>query len=158
MGQMTDQQIDESPFRRWGFWGVILGAAALILVFIQIFGPMLDPAPSAGAQIGEIAGDIKRAAWRSFFGLAPDAPEPQEAPFSIYLAMAAPIIGVIAVVLSLISGVMRENWRYAAYGTGLGASAILFHFFWWVALLFAAVLIIVAIIENIGEIFSFWSW
>ena len=41
------------------------------------------------------------------------------------------------------------------FATGLGATAIVFHFFWWMALLVAGVLIIVAIIENIGDIFSF---
>ena len=146
---------DQSPFRTWGFWGVALGAASLILVFIQIFGPMTEPAPSVGAQIGEIAGDMKRAAWKSFFGLKEEAPVEEATSYKMYLALAAPIIGVVAIVLSLISGVLRENWRYALYGTGLGASAILFHFFWWVAILIAAVIILGSIIENLGDFFSF---
>lgn len=143
------------PLRTWGFWAVLFGAASLILVFFQIFGPMLEPQPSVGTQIGEIAGDIKRSAWRSFFGLSNEPAAPQPVSMVVYLALAAPVLGVIAIVLSLISGVLRENRRYAIYGTGLGATAILFHFFWWVALLVAAVLLLVAIIENIGDIFSF---
>ena len=143
------------PLRRWGFWAVIFGATALVLVFIQVFGPMLEPAPSVGTQIGEIAGEIKRSAWRSFFGLSNDNANPEPVSAMNYLTLAAPILGVVAIVLSLISGVLRENWRYAVYGTGLGASAIVFHFFWWMALLLAGTLILIAIIENIGEIFSF---
>lgn len=143
------------PLRRWGFWAVMVGATALVLVFIQIFGPTLEPKPSAGVQIGEIAGEIKRSAWRSFFGLSNETATPEPVSATNYLALAAPVLGVIAIVLSLISGVLRENWRYPVYATGLGASAILFHFFWWMALLVAGVLLLAVIIENIGDIFSF---
>lgn len=145
---------DPSPFRSWGFWAVAAGAVALILVFVQIVGPMMEPKPSVGTQIGEIAGDIKRSAWRSFFGTETEAPEPEPVSWTVYLGLAAPILGVVAVVLSLISGVLRENWRYALYGTGLGASAVIFHFFWWVAVLIAGTLLLISIIENIGDIFS----
>ncbi len=143
------------PLRRWGFWAVLFGATSLILVIFQVFGPTLEPQPSVGTQIGEIAGEIKRSAWRSFFGLSTETAAPEPASAMDYLAVAAPILGVVAIVLSLISGIRRENWRYPAYATGLGASAIIFHFFWWAALLLAGVLLLVAIIENIGDIFSF---
>ena len=146
-----------NPFHTWGFWAVVTGAAALIMVLILIFGPMTEPRPSAGEQIGQIAGEIKRSAWRTFLGLREPTPEPQPVPITDYLQPVAPILGVIAVVLALISGVRRENWRYSVYATGLGASAVVFHYFWWVALLFAGVVILVAIIENMGDIFSFWG-
>ncbi|MEM7173561.1 MAG: hypothetical protein AAF530_25595 [Pseudomonadota bacterium] len=146
---------DDGPFKKWGFWAVIVGAVALILVFIQIGAPMMEPKPSVGTQIGEIAGEIKRSAWRSFLGLSGGNIEPEPVSATSYLTLTAPILGVVAIVLALISGLLRENWRYPVYATGLGASAILFHFFWWIALLFAGVLILVAIIENIGDIFNF---
>ncbi len=144
-----------APFRKLGFWAVLTGAIALCLVFVQIVGPTLEPAPSAATQIGEIAGEIKRSAWRSFLGMPAPEPEEQAAPASSYLALAAPILGVIAILLSLASGILRENWRYSVYGTTLGAAAVIFHFVWWIALLVAGVLLLVAIIENIGDIFSF---
>lgn len=72
-----------------------------------------------------------------------------------WLPLAGPVIGAIAIVLSVISGVRGENRRFATYGTGLAVSAIVFHFFWWVALLIVGGLVLVAIIENIGDIFSF---
>lgn len=142
-----------NPLRCWGFWAVITGAAALILVFFQVFGPTLQPTPSVGEQIGEIAGDIKRSAWRSFLGLS--APEPEPVPVTNYLAVIAPICGVVAIVLSLLSAIRGENKRFLVYGSGLGITAIVFHFFWWMALVFVGALIIIAIIENIGDIFSF---
>ena len=158
---MAEQQLDiagpnsQSPFRRWGLWAVLFGALALALVFVQIAAPSFEPKPSAGAQIGEIAGEIKRSAWRTFLGLPKPEVKPEPASLTFYLAVAAPILGILAIVLSLISGVLRENWRYAAYGASLGATAIVFQYFWWLALIVAAVVLLVAIIENIGDIFSF---
>jgi len=144
-------------FRTWGVWALMAGAMALILVMVQIAGPSLEPKPSAGTQIGEIAGEIKRAAWRSFLGLPEPAPEPVPMSTRVfaYLGVAAPVLAVVAVVLSAISGVMREHWRFPVYATSLGAAAILFQFFWWVALLVVGVVLLVAILENIGDIFSF---
>ncbi|MHA3979619.1 hypothetical protein ACW9UR_18245 [Halovulum sp. GXIMD14794] len=149
------EQVTEHPFRNWGAWAVLTGALALTLVFAQMVGPSLQPGPSAATQVGEIAGEIKRSAWRSFFGLENPKPEPEPVAIWTYLAFAAPILGIIAVVLSLVSGVLRENWRYSVYGACLGVAAILFQYLWWLALLIAGVLLLVAIIENIGEIFSF---
>lgn len=145
----------ESPFRMVGFWGLVTGGLALILVFIQITAPMFEPSPSVGSQIGEIAADIKRSAWSSFFGEEQEVDVVAPAKWKAALALAGPILGVIAVVLSVVSGVRRENWRFSVYGASLGASAIVFQFFWWVALLVAGVVLLVAIIENIGDIFSF---
>ncbi len=156
-----DQQSDvanhqsQSPFRNWGLWAVIVGALALGMVFVQIGGPMLSPKPSAATQVGEIAGEIKRSAWRSFLGLPKPAPKMDPVPAAAYLALAAPLLGILAVFLSLISGLLRENWRYAAYGVALGVTAIVFQYFWWVALLVAGVILLVTIIANIGDIFSF---
>lgn len=140
---------------KWGFWAVLTGAIALVLVFAQMIGPTFEAKPSAASQIGEIAGEIKRSAWRSFFGLPKPEPEISSPQLWSYVAIAAPIFGIIAIVLSVISGVLRENWRYPVYGTCLGVAAIVFHYLWWIALLVAAVVLLVTIIENIGDIFSF---
>lgn len=149
----TPQQGSPEFLRKWGFWAVLTGAFALVLVFAQMVGPTFEPKPSAASQIGEIAGEIKRSAWRSFFGLPKPAPEISSPSLWDYIAMVAPILGVAAVVLSLISGVLRENWRYPVYGTCLGGAAIVFHYIWWVALLVAGVVLLVTIIENIDDIF-----
>ncbi|MEM9331642.1 MAG: hypothetical protein AAGA53_09970, partial [Pseudomonadota bacterium] len=99
-------QVSTDLLRTWGFWSVMLGALALALVFVQIVGPTFEQKPSAAQQIGEIAGEIKRSAWRSFFGTAAEVQKAQPVPIWNYLALAAPILGIIAVVLSLISGVL----------------------------------------------------
>lgn len=144
-----------SPLRKTGFWAVLIGASAMVLVFLQIVGPALEPQPSAASQIGEIAGEIKRSAWRTLLGLPKTQPIMKPVPIWSYLAVAAPILGAIGLVLSLFSGVRREHWRYAVYGASLSAAAIVFQFVWWVMLLVLGALFIIAIIENIGDIFSF---
>ena len=153
---MTDQTVPSpSPFRTWGLWAVLTGALALIVVLGQIFAPMSEPAPSVGTQIGEIAGDMKRAAWRSFFGLEQEVAAPVPPSWTDWLPLAGPVIGVLAILLALVSGLRGENWRFAAYGTGLGGSAIVFYYFWWVALLVVGCMLLIAIIENLGDFFSF---
>jgi hypothetical protein len=146
---------DPSPFRKVGFWALLAGGLAMVLAFAHIVAPSLEPSPSAGERIGEIAGEMKRAAWRTFLGLPKPEPDVQAVPWHLYLAMIAPVFGVLAVILAAISGVKRENWRLATYGACLGFGAIVFQFLWWVALLVMGVLLLVAIIENLGEFFSF---
>ncbi|MEM7320165.1 MAG: hypothetical protein AAF408_14225 [Pseudomonadota bacterium] len=141
--------------RSWGFWAVLTGAVAVILVFAQMIGPTFESGPSAATQVGEIAGEIKRSAWRTFLGLPSKEPEVTSVSGWNYVAMVIPVLGMVAILLSVISGVMRENRRYSVYGTSLGIAAVVFHYFWWVALLIAGVVLLVSIIENIGDIFSF---
>jgi hypothetical protein len=148
------ETVQSRPFEAWGFWGVLLGALGVMLVFLQLIGPTLEPQPTVGNQVGEIAGDIARSAWASFRGEYVPEPEPVDVPVWVALGFAAPVLGVIAIVLSMISAIRRENWHYPFYGTGLGAAAIVFHFVWWIAILFAGVLVIVAILDNFGSIFD----
>ena len=150
---MTEQPAPH-PFHTFGLWAVLAGGLGLIAVFVHMVYPSLQPSPSVGNQIGEIAGDIGRSAWYSFRGLEDPVPVDDTPNIWMYLAVVGPALGVVALILSLISGLRRENWHYSAYGAGLGVAAITFQFIWLVAALIAGVLLLVAIIENIGEIFS----
>jgi len=146
------------PFYTFGLWAVLTGGLALIMVFVHIVAPSLQPQPSAASQIGEIAGEIRRSAWASFRGEPDPILAEESVQWWIYLAFVGPALGVVALVLSLVSGLRRENWRYPAYGAGLATAAILFQFFWMVAVLIAGVVLLVAIIENIGDIFGGGFW
>ncbi|MEL6599481.1 MAG: hypothetical protein AAGK98_19375 [Pseudomonadota bacterium] len=146
--------MEPSLLRYWGFWAMASGGMALLLVFAQIVAPSFEPAPSIGTQIGEIAGDIRRAAWQSFLGRPTAEPEPATTSFWVYFAIAAPIFGVLALILSAISALMRENWRFAAYGAGMAVCAIIFQFVWWLAVFIAAALLLITIVENVGDIFG----
>lgn len=154
--------IDRLPpglHRMWGFWAIALGALGVLLVFARIAWPLPDDTPTLAQQAGEMAGEIRRAAWRSFLGLE-TTPPPPEPPtlrdrFMELSIIAAPILGVAAVILAAVSAVRREDWHLTVYGGSLGLAAIVFQFLWILAVLILCVLLIVKVIENMGDIFSF---
>jgi hypothetical protein len=136
----------------WGHAAMGAGALALALAMLTVFGGPFAPQPSVGTTIGEIAGEMRAAALRAVNG------EPQPAPVSRgwdidrVLIVAAPLIGVLAVVLSMIAALRGERYRLAGYGAALGVGAIVFQFVWWIALLIAGMILLVSVIENIDGI------
>lgn len=125
----------------------------LVLVQMQILSGQ-DAVP-IGQQISEIAGDIKRSAWRSFLGLAPTEPAPPPRQLFNVIYFATPVIAGTGIVLAKISLLARENWRLGFYGVALGGGAILFQYLWWMAMLTLAFVLLIKIVENIGDMFSF---
>ena len=87
--------------------------------------------------------------------MATPEPEVVSPPYWAYLAFAAPVFGVLAIVLAAVSGVLREHRRLAVYGAGLGIAGVLFQVLWIAALLIVGVALLIAILNNIGDIFSF---
>jgi hypothetical protein len=148
--------------RTWGFWGIVLGTLGVLCVFLPIAIEQATPEPagSAAAKIGEIAGEMKRAAWRSFFGLsqpeiAPPPPPSMMARSLGMMGIAAPVLGALAILLSMVSFVTRENRTLATYAVCLGGGALLAQFLWWALLLVCGIILLVTIIQNLGEFFSF---
>ena len=141
----------------WGLWAIICGVVAMTLVFVQMQLLMGQETTPIGQQIGEIAGDIKRSAWRSFLGLAPPEPDPLPPSRTLFdmIYTATPIIAGIAIVLAGVSLLKRENWRMGFYGVALGGGAILFQYLWWMAIIVLGFVLLVKIVENMGDIFSF---
>lgn len=144
--------------RNWGFWAIVTGAVAVLLVFAQFAWPMPADSPTLAQQVGEMAGEIRRAAWRSFLGLD-NAPPPPVPPtfrerFIEASMIAAPVLGVMAVILAAISGIRREDWHFTVYGGCLGFAAIVFQFVWFLAALILGILLIVKVLENMGDIFG----
>ncbi|MFX0544463.1 hypothetical protein ACEWPL_002830 [Roseovarius sp. S1116L3] len=141
-------------WRSWGVWAVATAALALGLVFLQMALPAFDTGPSTASQIGEIAGEIKRAAWRSFFGMSQAEVAPETPKLIFYLAIIAPVSAILSLVLSLVSRLTHEDWRLGAYGASLAVAALVLQFIWWLALLIMGFLLLVSILQNIGDIFS----
>lgn len=140
--------------RNFGAWAAMAGGLALVLVFVQIALPMMHPQPSAPTQIGEMAGEMARAAWRSFRDLPPPQPDLVETGSGAALFVVIPILGVLALLLAAISSYRREAGRLAIYGAGLGAAAILAHFVLWLALAILGMMLLIAIVQNLGDFFD----
>lgn len=148
---MTDDSVLPRGFR-WGYLSIALGALALAVSAVVIFGGPFAPQQSIGTTIGEVAGDMRAAALRSLRGEPQPAAVPRGWDIDRILFLAAPLIGVAAVVAAAVSALSRDPWRLPTYGAVLGASAIALQFLWWVAMLIAGVVLLVAIVENIGGI------
>ena len=52
--------------RLWGFWAMVIGGLGVLLVFAPFAWPLPADTPSVAQQVGEMAGEIRKAAWRSF--------------------------------------------------------------------------------------------
>ncbi|WP_434053521.1 MAG: hypothetical protein RDA78_01045 [Roseibium sp.] len=137
-----------------GLTGMALGAIALVLaLFLHSAGP-LDPQPTVGQSIGEIAADIRSSALKGLRG--EELPEPEARPWSLdrTLATAAYILAGLAVILGIVSFVLRENRRVAVAAVGFGSIAIGFQLFVWTVMIIAGVIIIGYILGHLGDIFS----
>lgn len=148
---MSDMQLPSASFG-WGHVAMGTGALAFALAMLNVFGGPFTPQPSVGTTIGEIAGEMRAAALRAANGEPQPAPVPRGWDIDRVLMLAAPLVGVLAIVLSMIAVLREDRYRLAGYGATLGAGAIAFQFVWWIALLFAGVMLLIAIIENIGDI------
>lgn len=107
---MTDQTRPHAPglIRTGGFWAVIPGAMAHALSLVLIAGPSFETRHSAAQQMVETTGDI----WRSLLGLPRPAPQINAVRVRTYVTLAAPVLGIAAVVLSAISGALRKHAHY----------------------------------------------
>lgn len=132
--------------------GFALGVLGLLLALFHFGAGPLDPQPTLGQSIGEIAADIRQSAIKGLKGEA--LPEPQTAPWSLdrVLKAAVMVMAGLAVALGALGFVLRENRRLAFSAIGLGATAIGFQFFTWVILLAAGVVLLVAILQNMDGI------
>jgi hypothetical protein len=140
------------PNLGWGHVALGAGALGLALALLTVFGGPFTPQPSVGTTVGEIAGEMRAAALRAVNGEPQPAPEPRGWDIDRILMLAAPLIGVLAIVLSMIAALRGERYRLAGYGAALGAGAIVVQFVWWIALLIAGTILLVSIIENIEGI------
>lgn len=136
----------------WGWLALGVGALALSLVLLQVFGGPFAPRPSVGVTIGEIAGDIRASALRALNGEPQPAPRPRGWDIDRVLMVLAPLLGVGAILLAVVSSLRRDPWQFSAYGVALGTAAIAFQFVWWLALVVIGVCLLIVIIQNIGGI------
>ncbi|MBB4286351.1 hypothetical protein [Roseospira goensis] len=150
MGAHTAQT--RSPFTGAAGVAVILGGAALLLVLIQFAAGPFAPQDSLGTTIVDIASDIRDAAARKLAG--EPKPEPQAPPWTIdrIMVVVALVAGGAALVVAAVGLLRGESPRALAVGAGLGAGAIVFQVAVWLALLIIGAMILVSILDNLGDI------
>ena len=138
-------------------FGVIAMAIAAIALFITVThwvaGPF-NPSPPIEDQIVETAVKIKEAAQRAVTG-AP-APPPAEPAFDVDRALQITAISLsgLAMAAALFAMFLREQQGPALIGFSLGGAVLVMTWLQWLALVIVGVILIAAIVNNIGDILS----
>ncbi|MQX38333.1 hypothetical protein [Roseospira navarrensis] len=150
---MSNTPAASVPSAGWaGIAAVLFGGLALLIVLIEFSAGPFAPQPEASTVIGETAAGIRDAARRALAGEAPPPPTARTWDIDRVIALAGMATGGVAVILAVLGAVLREPRTALVGGAALGATAILLKVSIWIALLVAGVVILWAIIDNIGDI------
>jgi hypothetical protein len=135
---------------------IALGGIGLLTALLVVYAGPFAPQQDVGTTIGEIAGNIRASAWRSFLGLEqPDSTIVQRAwDIDRILMTLAPVAGVLGVLMAIIAYIRREPKRLATYGMALSVAAIFVQVLLIVVMIIAGVMLLISIIENMDSIFG----
>ena len=139
---------------KFGLMGFMLGIISILVILIQLSVFFEPQEKSAGQTIGEIAAEIKLSAARALSGEPAPAPEPLFKDYTRVITIAALCAGGIAVVLGGIGLYRNEPHRLSYMAVGFGVSAFIMQYLFWLAVLICGILLLISIMENIGDIFS----
>jgi hypothetical protein len=133
-----------------------LGAAGLFIALLVMYAGPFAPQQDIGTTIGEIAGNIRASAWRSFLGLQQPESTVLQRTWNIdrILMAAAPSAGVLGVLMSIVAYIRREPRRVASYGMALSVCAIFVQVLFVILMIVAGVMLLVSILENMDSIFG----
>ena len=131
--------------------GIGLGAVALMIALVHVWAGPFSPQPSLEETVAAKAVAIKDAAMAALRGEA--VPTPSKAKtydLDKILRIATPVLGGLAVILGVIALAVGEPMRAAGGAFVLGASAIAFQFFMLALGAILLVILIGAVIVNLG--------
>ena len=133
-----------------------LGGIGIFIALLVMYAGPFAPQQDIGTTIGEIAGNMRAAAWRSFFGLEqPESTIVQRAwDIDRILMTIAPAAGVLGVLMAITAYIRREPRKIATYGMALSVCAIFVQVLFIVLMIVAGVLLLMSIIENLDSIFG----
>ena len=148
-----DIQTSAAPF---SIASIALGAIGLLVALLVVYAGPFAPQPDIGTTIGEIAGNMRAAAWRSFFGLEqPDSTVVQRAwDIDRILMTAAPVAGVLGIVMAIIGYIRKEPKRIAGYGIAMSIAAIFVQVVLIIVFIIAGVMLLIGIMQNMDSIFG----
>jgi hypothetical protein len=138
----------------WGLAAFLVAAVALVAVTLHVSGTFAAPQKSAATTIGEIAAEIRDSAWRALTHEPAPAREPAPAAWTAERALtfAVPIFAGMASILGAIGLFRREAPTLPAIAIGMGCCAFVMQYVFWLALVIGGFCLLVAIVNNIGDI------
>lgn len=135
-----------------GVIGFGIGAIGLMLVLVQFYAGPFAPQQSVGVVLGELAAEIRLSATNALEGRENPAAVASDWDIDRIMAAAAAVAAGLAIFLGLAGLIRGESRKPAAYAITLGVGAILFQLVAWAILLVAGVLLIIGVMDNIGDI------
>ena len=132
----------------------VSGLALFIAVAHLTFGP-LAPQPSIERTVAETAVAIKEAAKRAVMGeKEPIEDSSGRSSWNVDLIIDAAVFALagVAMALAMVALVRREERPPAFMGFSMGAGVLLLTWLQWIALIICGLILLVAIISNLGEI------
>lgn len=141
---------------RFSFVAIGLGGTGLLIALLVMFVGPFAPQQDIGTQIGEIAGNIRAAAWRSFLGLEQPESTVVQRVWDIdrILMTAAPAAGVLGVIMAITAYVRQEPKKVAFYGMALSVCAIFVQVLFVILMIVAGMMLLISIIQNMDSIFG----
>jgi len=142
----------ESEKSTISFFGIGVGALALMLALIHFWAGPFSPQPTLEQTIAEKAVSIRDATVAALKGETVEAQEPVGPKYDLdrILSIVTAALGGIAVVLAVIGIALKEPIRVAGGAAALGAGAIAFQFFAVALGLIALVILISAVLGSLG--------
>lgn len=133
-----------------------LGGIGLFVALLVMYAGPFAPQQDVGTTIGEIAGNMRAAAWRSFLGLEqPESTIVQRAwDIDRVLMAAAPAAGVLGIVMAIVAYIRKEPKRMAYYGMAISVCAVFVQVLLIVLMIVAGVILLINIIQNMDSIFG----
>ncbi|MDJ1006692.1 MAG: hypothetical protein QNJ13_02615 [Paracoccaceae bacterium] len=146
--------IDRAVGAGFGWFAFLAGALALLAAVTVFWAGPFAPQQSASVGLGEMAAEIARSAARSAVGMEQPAPEPVVRDIDDYLQIGIGVLGAVAVILGVAGVTVRGGVRASIGGAVLGGLAIAFQFFTFYAMALLGVLLVMAIIYSLKDVFG----
>ncbi|MEO1107191.1 MAG: hypothetical protein AAFX90_04635 [Pseudomonadota bacterium] len=151
---MTDIAPNDSANPIFGWIGFCIASLTLFAALFVFWAGPFAPQQSAGVSLGELAAEIGKSTLRSAAGLEQPEPVARARDLDDFLQIGVAMLGALAVVLSVVGLLRHERRRPAIAGIAVGVGAILFQFFAFAFFAFLGVLVIMALLNSLSDVFS----
>ena len=151
---MSDVAVADTANPVFGWIGFCLAAITLFAALFVFWAGPFAPQQSTGVSLGELAAELGKSTLRAAAGLEQPEPVAQTRDLDDFLRIGVAMLGVVAIVLSVIGLLRHERRRPAIAGITVGVGAILFQFFAFAFFAFLGVLVIMALLNSFSDVFS----
>jgi hypothetical protein len=141
----------EGGTSKLGFFGIAVGATALLLVLVHFWAGPFSRQPTLESTVAERAVAIRDATVAALKGEdATDYAPPPEMNLDKALDVTGAVLGGLAVILGVLGFATKESGRVAGGAAVLGAGAIAFQFAAMAVGMIVAAIIVAAVISSLG--------